>query len=71
MWRAIASGEYVVLTDEEQIEGLSKIAYRRVETLHQMPARSASQLLIQSYAISQTELDAALMKGRHQNVLRH
>jgi hypothetical protein len=65
------AGEYVVLTDDEQIEGLSRIAYRRVATLLQTPARPASQPPIQSYAISQTELDAALMKDRHQTVVRH
>ncbi|MBR0969851.1 MULTISPECIES: hypothetical protein [Bradyrhizobium] len=65
------AGEYVVLADDEQIEGLSRIAYRRVATLLQTPATSASQLLIQSFSISQTELDAALMKDRHQTVVRH
>ncbi|APO50859.1 hypothetical protein LUI11_29375 [Bradyrhizobium diazoefficiens] len=65
------AGEYVVVTDDEQIEGLSRIAYRRVATLLQPPARSAPQLLIQFYSVSQTELDAALMKDRHQTVVRH
>jgi hypothetical protein len=65
------AGEYVVVTDDEQIEGLSRIAYRRVATLLQTPARSAPQLLIQFYSVSQTGLDAALMKDRHQTVVRH
>ncbi|MBR0816068.1 hypothetical protein JQ544_31380 [Bradyrhizobium diazoefficiens] len=64
------AGEYVILTDDERIEGLSRIAYRRVATLLQTPARSASQSRTRSYAISQTELDAALM-DRHQTVVRH
>jgi hypothetical protein len=42
-----------------------------VATLLQTPARSAPQLLIQFYSVSQTELDAALMKDRHQTVVRH
>ncbi len=63
------AGEYVVLTDDELIEGLSWTAYRRVATLLQTPAVSASQRLTQSFAISPTELDAALMKDRHQTVV--
>jgi len=65
------AGEYVVLTDDERIEGLSRIAYRRVATQLQTPARFASQSRTQSYAISETELDAALMKDRHQTIVRH
>ena len=65
------AGEYVVLTDDQRIEGLSRIAYRRVATHLQTPARFASQSRTQSYAISQTELDAALMKDRHQTIVRH
>jgi hypothetical protein len=63
------AGEYVVLTDDELIEGLSRLAYRRVATLLQTPAVSASQQLTQSIAISQTELDAAVMKDRHQTIV--
>jgi hypothetical protein len=63
------AGEYVVLIDDELIEGLSRIAYRRVATLFQTPAISASQR--QSFSISQTELDAALMKDRHQTIVHH
>jgi hypothetical protein len=65
------AGEYVVLIDDELIEGLSRIAYRRVATLFQTPAISASQRLIQSFSISQTDLDAALMKDRHQTIVVH
>jgi hypothetical protein len=65
------AGEYVVLIDDELIEGLSRIAYRRVATLFQTPAISASQRLIQSFSISQTELDAALIKDRHQTIVHH
>jgi hypothetical protein len=65
------AGEYVVLLDDELIEGLSWTAYRRVATLFQTPAISASQRQIQSFSISQTELDAALMKDRHQTIVLH
>ena len=63
------AGEYVVLIDDELIKGLPRIAYRRVATLFQTPAISASQRQIQSFSISQTELDAALMKDRHQTIV--
>jgi hypothetical protein len=65
------AGEYVVLIDDELIEGLSRTAYRRVATLFQTPAVSASQRLTRSFAISPTELDAALMKDRHQTIVMH
>jgi hypothetical protein len=65
------AGEYVVLLDDEVIEGLSWTAYRRVATLFQTPAVSASQRPTQSFAISQTELDAALMKDRQQTIVMH
>jgi hypothetical protein len=65
------AGEYVVLLDDELIEGLSRTAYRRVATLFLTPAISASQRQIQSFSISQTELDAALMKDRHQTIVPH
>ena len=64
------AGEYVVLIDDELIEGLSRIAYRRVATLFQTPAISASQRLLQSFSISQTHLDAAIMKDRHQTIVK-
>jgi len=66
------AGEYVVLIDDELIEELSWIAYRRVATLFQTPAVSASkQRPTQSFAISETELDAALMKDRRQTIVMH
>jgi hypothetical protein len=65
------AGEYVVLIDDELIEGLPRIVYRRVATLFQTPAISASQRQTQSFSISQTELDAALMKDRHQTIVMH
>lgn len=65
------AGEYVVLADDELIEGLSRIAYRRMTTLFQTPAISASQRRTESFSISQTDLDAALMKDRHQTIVPH
>ena len=67
----LPAGEYVVRLDDELIEGLSWTAYRRVATLFQTPAISAAQGRMQSFSISQTELDAALMKDRHQTIVLH
>ena len=65
------AGEYVVLIDDESIEGLCRVAYRRVATLFQTPAIYAPQQGIQVVSISQTELDAALMKDKHRTVVMH
>jgi hypothetical protein len=65
------AGEYVILSDDELVEGLSRVAYRRLVTLFQTPAVSASQQPTQSFAISRTELDAALMKDQQQTILMH
>ena len=65
------AGEYVVLADDELIEGLSRVAYRRLVTLLQTPAISASRRRTASFSISQTDLDAALMKDQHQTIVLH
>jgi hypothetical protein len=65
------AGEYVVLADDELIEGLSRVAYRRLVTLFQTPAISASQRRTESFSISQTDLDAAVMKDQHQTIVTH
>ena len=40
-------------------------------TLFQTPAISASRPQTQSFSISQTELDAALMKDQNQTIVKH
>ena len=65
------AGEYVVFVDDELIEGLPRMAYRRLVTLFQTPAICGSQVPIQSFSISQTELDAALMKDQHRTIVVH
>lgn len=65
------AGEYVVLLDDVPIEGLSRVAYRRVATLFQTPAIYAPQHQIQLVSISPTELDAALMKDQHRTIVMH
>lgn len=62
------AGDYLVETDNEVIEGLSRLAYRRVATLLTIPRISASQRLSERVSVDQTDLDAALMKDRQQTI---
>ena|SRR5436305_2594232 len=65
------AGEYVVLADDELIEGPSRLAYRRLVTLFQTLAISAPQRQTQLFPMSQKDLDAALMKDQHQTIVTH
>ncbi len=55
-----AAGDYAVDHDEEPIEGLSWLAYRRVATLMHLPAIGAVASTRQMIAIDPDELRAAL-----------
>ncbi|MFS8041988.1 MULTISPECIES: hypothetical protein [Xanthobacter] len=58
----LPAGTYRVVTDEEQILGLSFIAYRRVATVLHIPAISAPQGRYASLDIDPVELEAAMLK---------
>ena len=58
------AGDYLLDTDEELIEGLSRLAYRRVATLLHLPSTSLSQGRVELLSVSPAELDAALEKDR-------
>ena len=58
------AGDYVLDTDEELIEGLSRLAYRRVATYLHLPSTSRPQGRIELLSVSPAELDAALEKDR-------
>jgi len=58
------AGDYLLDTDEELIEGLSRSAYRRVATLLHLPSTSLSQGRAELLSVSPAELDAALEKDR-------
>ncbi len=45
--RVLAPGEYLVVTEEDSIEGLSFLAYRRVSTFIFLPQRSGVSGLAQ------------------------
>lgn len=59
------AGEYRVDLDEELIEGLSFIAYRRVAALLHLPAISAPQGCVQLVTMTPSELDAIVEHDRH------
>jgi hypothetical protein len=58
------AGDYLLDTDEELIEGLSRLAYRRVATLLHLPSTSRPQSRTELVSVSPAELDAALEKDR-------
>jgi hypothetical protein len=62
------AGDYIVETDNEVIEGLSRVAYRRVATLLTIPSVSAPRGLSERVSVDPTDLDAALMKDRQQTI---
>lgn len=58
------AGEYSVEQDEEQIEGISAIAYRRVATFIHLPAIATGTLARQMVPIDPADLEAALTRDR-------
>ena len=57
-----SAGTYAVQTDEEQIEGLSFIAYRRVATTITLPLKAAPTGSFQIVTIDPAALEAALRR---------
>ena len=53
------SGAYTVQTDEEPIEGLSFLAYRRVVTVIFLPLRPGRSGSFQAICVAPEELEAA------------
>jgi hypothetical protein len=62
------AGEYLLLIEEETIDVLSRLAYRRVATFLSLPSISAPQDLVQLVPVDQRDLDAALAKDRDQTI---
>ena len=58
------AGTYAIETDEEQIEGLSFLAYRQVSTLLHLPAIGSEQGREQVVTIEREQLAAALERDR-------
>jgi hypothetical protein len=55
---------YILDTDEELIEGLSRLAYRRVATLLHLPSTSRPQSHTEVVSVDPAELAAALERDR-------
>lgn len=55
-------GPYRVLIDEEEIPGISFLAYRRIATSMEMPVNPARPGTQQILPIDQNELDTALLR---------
>jgi hypothetical protein len=56
--RTLPAGAYQVITDEQLIEGLSFLAYRRLSTMMVVPGKQASS--IEMVTIDPLDLQAAL-----------
>jgi hypothetical protein len=61
--RPLPAGTYRVVVDEEDITGLSFLAFRRVATMLQVPALSASGRPIEMFLVNPDELAAALARS--------
>jgi hypothetical protein len=61
---ALPSGDYIVETDEELLEGLSFPAYRRKSTMLYLHQTSRNPSRRQALPINPSELDAALMRDQ-------
>jgi hypothetical protein len=61
----LPAGDYVVLVDEELIEGISCTAYRRVGTVLCLPSISSPQHKSELVPVTQTDLDIAMLRDRH------
>lgn len=61
------AGEYRIEQDEERIEGVSWLAYRRVATFIHLPAIGAQSLTSQVVQIDPTDLEAALKKDQQES----
>jgi hypothetical protein len=58
---SLPAGRYRVVVDEDEISGLSFVAFRRTATLLHVPAISASAVTCQMIVIDPAELDTALV----------
>ena len=62
------AGDYAVDSDEEPIEGISWLAYRRVATFIHLPATASSSPVGRMIAVDPAELESALQRdGSREN----
>lgn len=60
----LPAGVYAVETDEERVENISFLAYRRLSTLLYVPGKPGDRVLSRMLTIDPDELDAALTRDR-------
>jgi len=60
----LPAGAYTVETDEEPLEGISFLAFRRVLTLLHLPGKPGSAVIESVMTIDPTDLDVALERDR-------
>ena len=65
--RLLPAGDYQVVTDEEPIDGLSFLAYRRVSTMILLPAKRTSS--IELVTVDPLDLEAAQGRDAATHVL--
>jgi hypothetical protein len=58
------AGAYEIESDEELLEGISFLAYRRVSTLIHLHAVAGNPALTRAMTVDPVELDAALERDR-------
>lgn len=66
----LPAGTYTVETDEVPLEGISFIAYRRIQTLLHVPGRPADRVRASVLTIDPEELEAALQRDQAPSKLR-
>lgn len=55
---------YTVQTDEEPLESISFLAYRRISTLLYVPGKPGDRVVTRMLTVDPDELDAALERDR-------
>ena len=69
MDEVLPAGDYQIETDEELIEGVSFLAYRRVSVRLYLPSPTGNPALIRTVALAPGVLDAALLKASAESVM--
>ncbi|MDH3601427.1 MAG: hypothetical protein OEU26_17585 [Candidatus Tectomicrobia bacterium] len=60
----LPAGAYTVETDEEPLEGISILAYRRISTVLYVPGKPGDRVLERMLTIDPKALDAAMERDR-------
>jgi hypothetical protein len=56
------AGDYILDTDEEAIDSMSRIAWRRVATFLHLPSIAQTRGLVERVSVDPTGLDVALLR---------